>query len=95
MEIPSFWDVMSRIPLKGSRRFGGTFHLHLHRRKVRQAKPNMSCIHDFLLRLFFDPADGDGMFFRNVRYLSTDYTAEYRTLQTFALIDSRASSGIP
>jgi hypothetical protein len=31
----------------------------------------------FLLGVFFQPGDGDGMFLRNVGLLSTDYTALY------------------
>jgi hypothetical protein len=51
---------MSFIPVKGNRRFGGTYRLHLYGAGV-------TCFHaNILLGLFFEPETGDNMFLRNV-----------------------------
>jgi hypothetical protein len=76
---------------KANRRFGGTCRLHLQGRRISRARsqresrwqaepPEQSrACHlfspGFLALLIFDPEDGGDMFFRNVGWLSTDYTA--------------------
>jgi hypothetical protein len=42
-------------------------------------------LHDgFLLVSFVDPEEGGAMFFRNIRWLSTEYTALYRNRHYFS-----------
>jgi hypothetical protein len=60
-----FWDITPCNPLKLSRRFGGTYRLHLHPSK----KPALlvTCFHAvFFLGLFFDTEDGGDIFLRNI-----------------------------
>jgi hypothetical protein len=57
-----FWDATPCIPLKVHRSFGGTSSLHLHGRRISQAR-NQSCAYyllhaGFLLGLSFDPQYG-------------------------------------
>jgi hypothetical protein len=58
-----FWDMTSCSLLKANRRFGGTFHLYLQRRRISQARnqrENRRQV-DFL-----DPKVGGDIFLRNV-----------------------------
>jgi hypothetical protein len=64
-----FWDMMPCSPLSVKRRFGGTRRQHL------QQAP--ACLLVSCWTYFFDPEDGGDMFFRNVGWHSTDYTASY------------------
>jgi hypothetical protein len=38
MKNYTLWDITLRSPLKFDRRFEGTYHLHLHDQRVRQAR---------------------------------------------------------
>jgi hypothetical protein len=70
-----FSDITPCSFLKTSRRFGGTYGLHLQGR-ISRARELATCFHAvILLGLFFDTEDGDDMFLRNVGWLLTDYTA--------------------
>jgi hypothetical protein len=64
-------DITLCSPVKANRRFGGTYRLHL---EGFQDCLLQAC---FLLSLFFDPEDGDGIFLRNIGSLSQDYLAFY------------------
>jgi hypothetical protein len=81
MKSSIFWDITPCIPLKVNRHFGGTCHLHLQGRRKNQARNQRESFplaftlvsylaYSFhagsLLRLFFDPEDGDDMFLRNI-----------------------------
>jgi hypothetical protein len=55
-----FWAVMPRSPVEVQRHFGEAHHFHL------QCRSKALIIAGFLLGLFFDPEDGDIMFFRQV-----------------------------
>jgi hypothetical protein len=69
-----FWDMTPCTPLSGTRRFGGTYPLHLQgRRIVQQSHLLARCF----AQLFYDPEDGGDTFLRNVGYHSTQYTASY------------------
>jgi hypothetical protein len=60
MKNSIFWDVTPCSPLKVSRRFGGTYHLHLQGQLA-------ICFHaGFFVGLFFGPEDGGNMFLLNV-----------------------------
>jgi hypothetical protein len=72
-----FWDMTSCSPWKVSRRFGGIFRPSSSGSKNKSSK-KVACylLHiGFLLGLFFYPEDGSDMFFRNISWISTDYTA--------------------
>jgi hypothetical protein len=73
MKSSVFWGIIPYSPLKVSRRFGGTYRLHLQGESLLATFSHAG----FLLDLFFDPKDGDDMFLRNVGWLLTDYTALY------------------
>jgi hypothetical protein len=84
-----FWGVTPCRPFKVNQRSGGTCRLHFQGRRISQARnQGEECgkLHArFLLGLFFDTENGGDMFFRNVGWLSTDYTALYprdRTLHS-------------
>jgi hypothetical protein len=58
-------------PLKVNRYFGETFRLHLHNRRISQARnqreeDSKQGFAGFLIVLFFDLKDGSEMFLRNV-----------------------------
>jgi hypothetical protein len=76
------WDIALCSPLIVNRRFRGTCLLHLHGRRISQAKNQHEVcskqLHaGFLLGLFFDPENGGDVFLRNVGWLSKGYTAFY------------------
>jgi hypothetical protein len=82
MKSTIFWDIMPCSPLKANRHFRRTYRLHFQGRSISrtryqheimwQAEP---CFHaGILLGLYFYPENGGNMFFRNVCWLSTDYT---------------------
>jgi hypothetical protein len=83
MESTIFWDITPCSPLKVNGRFGGTYHLYLQGRRIREARNSViagdkQSFHDgFLLGLFFDSDDGADIFLRKVAWLSTDYMALY------------------
>jgi hypothetical protein len=127
-----FWDMTPCSALSGTRRFGGTYRLHLQGcRIVSEAKRTTAvetsnptfdyncvgfeiltavviestifwditpcsplkvnrvanCFHAVsLLRLFFSPKDGGGVFLRNVSWISTDDTALYPKRQYSSII---------
>jgi hypothetical protein len=70
-KITVFWDITPRSPLKVNRRFGGTYRFHLQSRRMSRERNQHESRQ---LGLFFDPEGGGNMFFRNVCWLSTDYT---------------------
>jgi hypothetical protein len=62
-----FWYIAPCSPLKVNLRFGGTYHPHLHGRRINLARKVAICFHaGFFLGLSFDPEDGGDMFLRNV-----------------------------
>jgi hypothetical protein len=63
--------------LKVSRRFGGTYRLHLKGRKNKLALLTTCFRAGFLLGLFFDAEDGGYIFLRNIGWLSAEYAALY------------------
>jgi hypothetical protein len=75
------WDMTPCSPLKINRHFGRTYRLHLQYRRIRLGRNQSllaTCFHScLLLVLFFDIEDGGDMFFLNVGWFSTDYTASY------------------
>jgi hypothetical protein len=58
-----FWDMTPCSPLSFSRRFGGTYRLHL---QVRRNKFSTNQQASRWQAYFFDPEDGGDMFLRNV-----------------------------
>jgi hypothetical protein len=76
------WNITSCIPLKVSRRFGGTFRLHFQDRIIilainwRESMWKAEQVGSSL-DLFFNPEDGGDMFPLNVGLLAADYTALY------------------
>jgi hypothetical protein len=72
MKSTAFWDS----PLKVSRRFGGTYPLHLQDRRISRARNQHESLPivtwfptGFLLCLFFDPEDGGDMFLQYASWL--------------------------
>jgi hypothetical protein len=75
-----FWDITRCSPLSLNRRFGGTYRLHLQRRRnkfIKNQQASKQVASRFCWTYFFDPEDGGDMFLRNVGWNSTDYTASY------------------
>jgi hypothetical protein len=70
-------------PLKVNRRVGGTCRLHLHGRRISQARnrheagSKQSSALVYCFALIFDLVDGGDVFLRNFSRLSTEYTALY------------------
>jgi hypothetical protein len=81
MKSTIFWDITQCIPLRVNPSFAGTYRFHLQGRKNELSrKPALNYVAikaGFLFGLFFYPEDGGDMFFRNVGWHSTDYTALY------------------
>jgi hypothetical protein len=70
MKSTIFWDITPCSPLKVKLRFGGTYRLHLHGRRISQARNQALLANSFhggfFLGSFFDPEDEGDMFLRNV-----------------------------
>jgi hypothetical protein len=64
-----FWDMTPCSLQSCTRRFRGTYRLHLQGRRIVQQTSKQAT--------FFDPEDGGDTFLRNVGYNSADYTASY------------------
>jgi hypothetical protein len=68
------WNITPCSPLNVNRHFGGTCRLHLHGRRISQArdqheecsKQSQQAHTNFLLSLLLNPEDGGVMFLRNV-----------------------------
>jgi hypothetical protein len=74
-KISVFWDKIPCSPVKTPHHFGGTYRLHLQRRRVSSA---CSLLHaGFLLGLLIDPEDGGDIFLRNIDFPLPDYMALY------------------
>lgn len=84
---PGF-EVLTPVVMKGfilwdnNGRFGETYHLLLHGRRISQARNQReNACHllyvGFFLGLFSDREDGGDKFRRNVGSLSKDYTASH------------------
>jgi hypothetical protein len=73
--------------VKVNRRFGETYHLHLHGGKVRSRRSRFTL---FLLGLFFESEDGNNTFMRNFGWLSIDYIREDNTLHNRGCQDLRS-----
>jgi hypothetical protein len=90
-------DTTPCIPLRVNRRFGETCRLHLQVWRMSHAKNQSACYllySSFLLRLFFDHEGGVVMFFRNVGWLSADYSALHlrgENKQLFIITAARTS----
>jgi hypothetical protein len=67
MKSTIFWDITPCSLLRVNRRFGGTYCLHLQGRRISWARSQ----HESRWQ------DGGDMFFRNVGWLSMDYTELY------------------
>jgi hypothetical protein len=58
---------------------------HLQSQRISQASRHCCLLHaDFLRGVFLKPKDGGDMFFRNVSWLSTDYTVLYPRRQNIS-----------
>jgi hypothetical protein len=44
MKSSIFWDIMPYSPLKIDQRFGGTYRLHLHERRIYQTETSRACL---------------------------------------------------
>jgi hypothetical protein len=68
MKSPVFWNVTPCNPMKFNRRFGETYRLYLHGRKISRAKNQSESMWqaELVLGLLFYPEDGGDMFHRNV-----------------------------
>jgi hypothetical protein len=70
--VAVFWDITSYDPVKVSRRFEGTYRLHLQGRRVSQARnPH-------------EASTSSGL--KNVGLLSPDYMALYPSRQTLQIL---------
>jgi hypothetical protein len=70
MKCSVFCDITPCSQLKVNRRFGGSCRFHL------QSSASYLLDAGFFLGLLFDPGDGDDIFLRNIRWLSTDYRGD-------------------
>jgi hypothetical protein len=75
LENSVFRDITPCSPLKGNRRFAGTYCLHLQGRRTSQARNQLEACSKQISYLFFNPEDGGYMVLRNVGSFLTDYTA--------------------
>jgi hypothetical protein len=74
MKTTIFWPITPCSPLKVSRRFRGTYRLHLQGQRISRARNQREsrrqaavfCDVSFLVDLFFDPEYGGYIFLRNV-----------------------------
>jgi hypothetical protein len=71
----SFWAITPCSPLKVKWRFGGTCRPHLQ--GPRSCSVYYVLHADFLLDVFFSLEDWGDVLFRNIGWLSTDYTVLY------------------
>jgi hypothetical protein len=72
--------VITSCSSERSRRFGGTYRLHLQGSRIREVRNKLrfsAASADFLLSLFFDPEDGGDIFLRNVRLSFTSTTRRF------------------
>jgi hypothetical protein len=76
MKSTVFWDMRSCSSLNVNRRFGVICRVHLQGCQVSKARNQRGAgSEQSLLGLFVNPEDEGDMLFRNVVWLSTDYTA--------------------
>jgi hypothetical protein len=70
-----FWDMMPCSSSKVNLRFGGKYRLHLQGRRINRARDQRES--RWQIEPVLKPEFGGDMFFRNVGWLSTEYTALY------------------
>jgi hypothetical protein len=68
------WGITLCSTLKVIRRFGGTCSLHIHGRRISQAKNQKLLKAGFFLGLLFNPHDESDMFLWNIGWFPPDYT---------------------